>query len=162
VKCSASIPIKPFKQILICLPVVIMLLFWHTNQVNAGGQGSKLILPHDSLDTIVMNSATIIQSRSITKLIKLQVAHNKALKDIDGYRIQIFSENGPNAKTNAATARQTFKSKFHGMEAYLTYKQPYFKICVGDFKTQLDARNALLGLLKTYPNAIIVRERVVP
>ncbi len=139
-----------------------MLLFWQTNLVNAGGQSSKLILPHDSLDTIVMNSATIIQSRNITKLVKLQVAHNKALKDIDGYRIQIFSENGPNAKTDAATARQNFKNKYHGMEAYLTYKQPYFKICVGDFKTQLDARNTLLGLLRTYPNAIIVRERVVP
>jgi hypothetical protein len=109
-----------------------------------------------------MNSATIIQSRNITKLVKLQVAHNKALKDIDGYRIQIFSENGSNAKSDAAAARQNFKNKYHGIEAYLTYKQPYFKICVGDFKTQLDARNALLGLLRTYPNAIIVRERVVP
>lgn len=139
-----------------------MLLFWQANPANAGLQRSKLVLPTDSLDTLTAGAATIIQSKDITALVKKQIAYNKAVKEVDGYRIQVFSENGPNAKNDAATARLNFKNKYPGMEAYLSYKQPYFKICVGDFKTQLDARNALLGILKTYPNAIIIRERVVP
>lgn len=139
-----------------------MLLFWQANPANACLQRSKLVLPTDSLDTLTAGAATIIQSKDISALVKKQIAYNKAVKEVDGYRIQVFSENGPNAKNDAATARLNFKNKYPGMEAYLSYKQPYFKICVGDFKTQLDARNALLGILKTYPNAIVVRERVVP
>ncbi|UPT67724.1 MAG: SPOR domain-containing protein [Sphingobacteriales bacterium JAD_PAG50586_3] len=161
-KCSACIPIRPFRQVLTFLLVTFIALFWQNMPVNAGTQSCKFISPPDSLDTITVGSVTIIQSKELSQLVKNQVAHNKALKDVSGFRIQIFSENGPNAKADAATARQNFNNKFTGIEAYMTYKQPYFKICVGDFKTQLDARTALLGILKTYPNAIIVRERVEP
>ena len=40
--------------------------------------------------------------------------------------------------------------------------QPYFKVCVCDFQNQRDARATLLKLLRSYPNAIIVREKVLP
>jgi hypothetical protein len=142
--------------------MVFILLIWGSPVSFASKNEAFFFLPTDSVDTLLAGSVTVIQSEQVSRLVKLQIDHNKALKEIDGFRIQIFSENGPNAKTDAATARLTFKNKFAGIEAYLSYKQPYFKICVGDFKNQLDARATLLKLLRSYPNAIIVREKVLP
>lgn len=161
-KCSASIPIKRFRQILICPAALFLVVYFDVPTVNACETSAKIFSPTDTVDTLTAGSVKIIQSHTLSKLVKAQIAYNKGLKEVDGYRIQIFSENGPTAKTDAANARLTFTAKYHGVEAYLSYKQPYFKICVGDFKTQLDARTALLKILRAYPNAIIVREKVLP
>jgi hypothetical protein len=161
-KCSASIPIKRFRQIFSCLAALFLVLYFNVTTVNASEISVKIFSPTDTVDTLGAGSVKIIQSQSIGKLVKAQIAYNKGLKEVDGYRIQIFSENGATAKTDAANARLAFTNKYHGVEAYLSYKQPYFKICVGDFKTQLDARTALLKILRVYPNAIIVREKVLP
>ncbi len=161
-KCSASIPIKRFRQVSICLSSLFILLFWGSPVSFASKNESNFLVPADTVDTLYARSAIIIQSENVSRLVNEQIAYYKGLKEVDGFRIQIFSENGPNAKTDAATARLAFKNKFAGIEAYLSYKQPYFKICVGDFKNQLDARATLLKLLRSYPNAIIVREKVLP
>ncbi len=161
-KCSASILIKRFRQVSFCLLAGFVLFFWGSPVSFASKNKATFCLPADTVDTLLVGSVVIIQSENVSRLVNQQIVYNKGLKEIDGYRIQIFSENGVNAKTDAANARLAFINKFAGMEAYLSYKQPYFKICVGDFKSQTDARSALLKLLRSYPNAIIVREKVLP
>lgn len=147
---------------MICPAALFLVVYFDASTANACETSAKIFSPTDTVDTLTSGSVKIIQNHTISKLVKAQIAYNKGLKEVDGYRIQIFSENGPTAKTDAANARLTFTAKYHGVEAYLSYKQPYFKICVGDFKTQLDARTALLKILRAYPNAIIVREKVLP
>lgn len=120
------------------------------------------IFPTDTVDTLLAGKVLVVQGQSITKLVNAHIAYNAKLAYVDGFRIQIFSDSGPNAKTDAGNTRNSFLSKFSAYQAYLVYKQPSFKIYVGDFKTQLDAKQALLKLLPDYPGAIIVKDKVAP
>ncbi len=63
-----------------------------------------------------------------------------------GYRVCIFSDNGPEAREGAFAARKLFEETFPGVKVCMGYDIPYFKVSVG---------NCL-----TTEEAIILKERV--
>jgi hypothetical protein len=76
-----------------------------------------------------------------------------------GFRIQIDFGQERNALTETKTE---FTDKYPAIPAYLTYKQPYFRLSIGDFRTKLDAVRLLNSIKKDYPAAFIVADRIVP
>lgn len=117
--------------------------------------------PTDTIDTLTVGCAQIIQSRSITRLVKKHIAFNQAQKTVDGYRIEIFLGAGTDGKTGAGTTRTAFLEKNPNVKAYLSFNQPNYSLRVGDFKERVDALRFLEQIKDDYPEAILVKEKVV-
>ena len=45
-------------------------------------------------------------------------------------------------------------------KAHLNYKQPYYKVRVGDFKTKLEALKYKNFIIKEFPNCFIVKDQI--
>ena len=75
-----------------------------------------------------------------------------------GFRIQAYTDN--NAKTAKAAAQKRARDiamKFPQYRSYITYKAPSWRLRIGDFKTQQEAKAALNRIKSVYPN--FARER---
>jgi hypothetical protein len=76
-----------------------------------------------------------------------------------GFRVQIdFSQE----QSTVNAVRSNFAGKYPGIPSYKTYKQPYFRVSVGDFRTRLDAVHFLNIVKKDYPASFVVSDRIVP
>jgi hypothetical protein len=77
--------------------------------------------------------------------------------DIDGYRIKIHFGVDREAAKNV---RSKFSAKFNEYDTYDEYQQPNFVILVGDFKTKLEAFEALKKIQADFPNSFIVKDKI--
>lgn len=107
------------------------------------------------------SSITIVGDTAVNQLVKKHIQINERVKTIPGYRIQIASLSGPNAKANAFALKDKFKTDFLGVEVYIVFEEPNFKIKVGDFKSRLEAYAFLQHIKAAYPGNI-VREEIYP
>jgi len=76
-----------------------------------------------------------------------------------GFRVQIDFGQQKNA---VSKTQSDFSGKFPGVPSYLTYKQPYFRVSVGDFRSKLEAVSFLNKVRKNYPGAFVVADKIVP
>lgn len=125
------------------------------------GQGGFATAPPDSTDTLTVGCATIIQHHNISTLVYKHIAHNSNQKMVDGFRIEIFLGSGNEGKTGAGKARTEFLTAYPDVKAYLAYNQPNYSIHVGDFKERIDAVRFLQKIKEGYPDALLVREKVI-
>ncbi len=81
-------------------------------------------------------------------------------RGIPGFRVQIFMDAGNQARLNTQRSRAEFERKHPGIEAYIVYEEPNFKLRLGDFRTRLDARRYLETIKEEYPAAYIVVSQI--
>jgi hypothetical protein len=79
---------------------------------------------------------------------------------IDGWRVNIFFETGNNSKKLAMEAKAGFVQKYPNVPSYLVFQEPYYKIRVGDYRTQLEAEKFLKIIAAEYPNAFVVEDKI--
>ena len=82
-----------------------------------------------------------------------------------GFRVQVFSDNNARTAKNEARSKQrTISSRFPQYQTYVMYTSPYWRLKVGDFRTQQEANNAADELRKAFPayskKRRVVRDRV--
>lgn len=82
-----------------------------------------------------------------------------------GFRVQVFSDNNARTAKNEARAKQrTISSRFPQYQTYVMYTSPYWRLKVGDFRTQQEANEAAEELRKAFPayskEVRVVRDRV--
>ena len=82
-----------------------------------------------------------------------------------GFRVQVFSDNNARTAKNEARSKQrTISSRFPQYQTYVMYTSPYWRLKVGDFRTQQEANNAADELRKAFPSYSkeirVVRDRV--
>jgi len=106
---------------------------------------SKVIVNHDP---------------KIMELINRRASYYEEKKEMPGFRLQIFFDSGNEARKRATTARTEFIQKYPNVEAYLSFEQPYYKIRVGDFRSRLDAKQFEYKIMRDYPNAFIVPDKI--
>ena len=82
-----------------------------------------------------------------------------------GFRIQAYTDN--NSKTGKASTQKRARDiamKFPQYRSYISYKAPSWRLRIGDFKTQQEAKAALNRIKSVYPNfareMVIVRDRI--
>ena len=100
----------------------------------------------------------IIQPVQLENLLKMQIANNRQLKGIPGYRINIFSQAGQTARQKAEEVRGNFMRNFPDLETYTEYNPPNWQIFVGDFRTKNEALRERKKIEKIFPIAFIVSE----
>ena len=94
---------------------------------------------------------------SITLLLRRNAALNENRQNMPGYRVQVYFGTD---RAKASEIRNEFQKDHAGIEAYLIYQQPNFKVRVGDYKTRLEAVKGLQLISAGYPNAFIVKDDV--
>jgi hypothetical protein len=103
---------------------------------------------------------TIIKDFRIDSLVALNIAYNKAFPYIDGYRIQIYMASGNDALRNAELVKVDFELNFEGLSAYITFREPYYRVRVGDYRTRLEANQLLKPIRKSYQDAWIIQDKI--
>ena len=84
---------------------------------------------------------------------------------IVGYRIQIYTDqNARTGKSEARNRERAINRSFPQYTTYLTYSSPYWRLRIGDFKTQEEATKAAANIRRTFPrysrDVRIVRDRI--
>jgi hypothetical protein len=104
--------------------------------------------------TIQMDSLVEVNYRK-------HLLQNYRNRGIAGYRIRIFSDNGPGAKEHQQRTRAHFLSMYPEIPVYYRYEGSYYKVYVGDFRTRNDAMKELMEIQRNFPDAFIVEDDIV-
>jgi hypothetical protein len=108
----------------------------------------------------------IVQDSRVDELLERHKQMNELLMSnpdhsgIDGYRVQIFFESGNKSSEAAREIKEEFEENYPAVDAYLTWKAPNFRVRVGDFRTRMEAEGFLQRILKDYPNAWVIKDKI--
>lgn len=78
----------------------------------------------------------------------------------NGFRICIFADTGQDAKKNAENARTRFLSQYENINCYTTFKYPWYRVYVGDFRTKSETIKNLKNIEREFPGAYFVPENI--
>mgnify|MGYP001123953561 CR=1 FL=1 len=110
----------------------------------------------DSISRPIIASA-ILDHSDIQRYIESHRAIIKRKPFQEGFRIQIY--NGSN-RDDANRIKSDFYSKFPYMRCYISYQQPYYKVRVGDYEDQTEAKPDLKKMAKFYPSSFLVPDQI--
>ncbi|HXA01955.1 MAG TPA: SPOR domain-containing protein [Cytophagaceae bacterium] len=104
---------------------------------------------------------TIVPSKDISKQLGLKMdsisRKNQNLRFAEGYRIQVYS--GP-SREEANMARDKVLDIIPDVDVYPIFRQPVFRVTVGDYTDRLEANGAFVKLKDYFQNAILVPARI--
>ena len=102
-------------------------------------------------------AVTFLQDSRVDILVEKHIESGKRIP-VNGFRINIFSQSGNHSRGGAMAAQNNFSTRFPDMKSYVSFEEPYFRVNVGNFRTQLEAAAALERLRAAYPQAFLVRD----
>lgn len=105
------------------------------------------------------SGVTVSQSADVGRSMSAHVRSN-AGRNMSGYRVRIFFDNKQTARAESEAALKRFESLYHGIAAYRSYANPYFKVTVGDFRTKSEAMSHLERIKQDFPSAFVVKENI--
>lgn len=84
---------------------------------------------------------------------------------IVGYRVQVYADNNQRvAKGEARQRERAIGRRFPAMMTYVAYVSPYWRLRVGDFRTQAEAEKAATDIRRAFPSYAkevrVVRDRI--
>lgn len=82
-----------------------------------------------------------------------------------GYRVQVYADNNVrSAKSEARQRERMVGGTFPQWYTYVTYASPYWRLRIGDFRTQYEAEKAAADIRRQFPRYAkevrVVRDRV--
>ncbi|HOS17361.1 MAG TPA: SPOR domain-containing protein [Bacteroidales bacterium] len=103
----------------------------------------------------------VISQQAIITLTEQHISSNKNLDGkLKGYRVQIFFDSGNNSRIQATNIRNEFASRFPKISTYIIFKEPNFRVRVGDFRTRSDARGFQQLIVPMYPQSFVVKDDI--
>lgn len=106
--------------------------------------------------------AELIQDKRVDLLVDKHIFLNRHQFTLSGWRIQIFFDSGANSKRKATDALRQFNERYPETDAYLSFKEPYYRVRVGDFRSRLEAEGFLRKVQAEYPNAFATNDFINP
>lgn len=103
----------------------------------------------------------VIQDEKIAQLAEQYRKMSANNAEIDGYRVQIFFDSGSNSKNKAASVKVEFESLYPEAKPYLSYKEPYYRVRVGNFRTLIEAVGFQKKISTDYPNSFPVKDKIL-
>ena len=82
--------------------------------------------------------------------------NENASRIIVGFRIQIIQS----TSRDPVFQKKSAFSRSYAYKTYTSYNAPYFKLRVGDFKTRLEAYQALQKVKRSFSESFIVRAKI--
>jgi len=97
----------------------------------------------------------------LSNLVEKHITANKLnTGKLMGFCVQICFESGSNSRERAERYRAAFLSKYPRHSAYLTFKEPNFRVRVGDFRTRSEARGFREKIVANFPQSFVVKDEV--
>jgi hypothetical protein len=104
---------------------------------------------------------TIIHKNAmIEDLLVLHLKYNEAFPSIEGYRIQLLMKAGNTALDEIHKIKDEFEQKHPYINTYVTFREPYYRLRVGDFRTRLEAMEYLDRIKRNYPQAWVIKDKI--
>jgi len=103
----------------------------------------------------------VIQDEKLTQLTEQYRKMSANNADIDGFRVQIFFDSGSNSKNKAASVKDEFETLYPEAKPYLSYKEPYYRVRVGNFRSLIEAVGFQKKIATDYPNSFPVKDKIV-
>lgn len=108
-----------------------------------------------------LGNVCVEENYKVRQAVSRQVEANKGPEgEVDGYRIRIYFDNKQKSREESQEVMARFKALHPGYNVYLKFNNPNFKVTVGDFRTKVDAQIALKEIIKAFPSAFIVKEKM--
>jgi hypothetical protein len=111
--------------------------------------------------TLSQGKIELVQSEKITLLVDQYRNMSLNNPETDGYRVQIFFDSGSNSKNKASNVKSEFETTYPGIKPYLSYKEPYYRVRVGDFLTLIEAVGFQKKIAPDYPNSFAVKDKII-
>jgi hypothetical protein len=115
------------------------------------------ILPTQHLFSQEIN---VQKEQGVDELTSKYIQANQKIKAITGFRVQIFFDSGNNSRQAAENTQSKFRAKYSSIPSYLTFREPNFRIRVGDFRTRHEARGFMRQIQAEYPNAFVIKDEI--
>lgn len=149
---------------------MLLLGMWHMSAsaetVDSLSRRASIVehIEADSAITVIMPEA--LEHRLIYEAPHATVEARHASGKTGGYRIQVFSDNNARtAKAEARTRARNVAARFPQYPTYVVYSSPYWRLRVGNFRTQDDANAAAHELKEAFPRYSreirVVRDRII-
>jgi len=106
------------------------------------------------------NTVIIYNDPQIENLVELHLDYNEEFPFIDGYRIQILMRAGNTALDEANLIKEEFEEDYPEINTYITFREPYYRLRVGDFRTRLEAMEFMENLKRSYPQAWVIKDKI--
>jgi len=103
----------------------------------------------------------VVQDEKITQLTEHYKLMSRNNPEVDGYRVQIFFDAGSNSKNKASSLKAEFELAYPDVKAYLSYKEPYYRVRVGDFRSLVEAVGFQEKINIDYPNSFPVKDKII-
>jgi hypothetical protein len=109
----------------------------------------------------VVDSALVIERDiRLDSLLMKHIRVNQVKDGLDGYRVQLYSGSGTEARLSANNLRAEFLANHPNIPAYLIYQAPNFKVRLGNFRTELEAAHLQRELAYQYPGGFVVKDKI--
>jgi len=112
------------------------------------------------IDSTLEGNVKFQADQGFNELVEKYKKMNYSSATIDGYRVQISTDAGNNAKDLSNKVLQEFRATFSDVPAYITYQQPNFKVRCGNFRNKSEARKLQKRIAYLYPSAFIVKDEI--
>ncbi len=103
----------------------------------------------------------IVQDEKISQLAEQYRKRSINNPEVEGYRVQIFFDSGSNSKNKAASIMAEFEAVYPGVKSYLSYKEPYYRVRVGDFRTLAEAVGFQKKISADFQNSFQVKDNII-
>lgn len=105
---------------------------------------------------------TVVQDSAITRLL---IGEEGEMVEIKGYRVQVFSSNDQqSSKNNALEMEKKMNEAELGVQVYLQYNPPFWKVRIGDFRTDDEAKLMKEEVVRRFPelkgDTYVVRDQI--
>lgn len=109
--------------------------------------------------TVMGPGVKVDQSAEVRQAMAQYVGKN-ASKPISGYRIRVFYDNSPQARTRSESIESTLLEQYPGHKVYRSFESPNYKVLIGNFRSKDEALRMFNMLKKTYPTAYIIKDNI--
>lgn len=115
---------------------------------------TKIVRPSIFDSISIFNTVQIEQDKRIERIIADKIAGITERESIhvQGYRVQVFSSNEQRtAKAEAFKIEKKMNEAFPEITTYVIYRPPFWKVRLGNFRTQEEAMLLREDILKMFP-----------
>jgi hypothetical protein len=137
-------------------------------QQNQDSKQNNILETLSAPDSTTPATVNIHQDKRVDQLLANRKYSNtsKEQATTNGYRVQVFSSNVQRtAKNEAFKIEQEIRETFPDETVYVNYSSPFWKVRVGDFTTQAEAKTFRSKLIDAFPTLkseiYIVREQIL-
>ena len=91
-------------------------------------------------------------SAHVDEMLAQKKEYNKTIEAYQGFKIQIYY----GSEKNVMKSRRILRSLFPDIATSVIFSTPQWKLQVGNYRTRLEADNAMVNIKKEYPGAIVL------